>query len=70
MASVSSSITHRYVVLVFVSLFPSSLPFNFCCGCDFIWFRLFINSVISLCSFSAHILFDNKLELVLCKLGV
>ena len=24
------------VVLVF-----TSLPFNFCCGCDFIWFRLF-----------------------------
>ena len=31
--------------------------------------RLFINSVICLCSYSAHILFDNKLELVICKLG-
>ena len=30
----------------------------------------FINSVFSLCSYSAHILFDNKLELVICKLGV
>ena len=40
------------------------------CGCDFIWFRLFINSVISLCSFFSHILFDNKLELVICKFGV
>ena len=36
------------VVLVFASLFPKSLPSNFCCGCDFIWFRLFINSVLSL----------------------
>ena len=30
----------------------------------------FINSVLSLCSYSAHILFDNKLELVSCFLGV
>ena len=69
-ASVSSSITHRCVVLVFASLFPLSLPFNFCYGCDFIWFRLFINSIISLYSFSAHTLFDIKLELVIYKLGV
>ena len=34
-------------------------------GLDF-----FINSVFSLCSYSAHTLFDNKLELVICNLGV
>ena len=34
-----------------------------------LWFRLFINSVSRLCSCSTHILFDNKLELVFCKLG-
>ena len=45
--SVSSSITHRCVVLVFASLFPLSLPFNYCCGCDYLWFRLFINSVLA-----------------------
>ena len=33
-ASVFSLITHRYVVLVFASLFPLSFPFNYCCGCD------------------------------------
>ena len=49
---------------------PLSLPFIFYCGCDFIWFRLFINSIISLYSFSAHTLFDIKLELVIYKLGV
>ena len=58
------------VVFVFASLFPLSLPFNFCCGCDITWFRLFINFVLSLCSCSAHKLFDIKLELVFCKLGV
>ena len=67
--SVSNLITHRCVVLVFAFLLRF-LPFNFCCGCHFIWFRLFINSVISLCSFSVHILFDIKLELVNCKLRV
>ena len=46
-ASVSSSITHRYVVLVFASLFPLFLPFNYCYGCDYLWFRLFINSVLA-----------------------
>ena len=30
----------------------------------------FINSVLNLCSYSAHTLFDNKLELVICNLGV
>ena len=39
---------------------------------DVILFGLdyFINSVFSLCSYSAHTLFDNKLELVTCNLGV
>ena len=67
-ASVSSSITHRCVVLVFASL-PLSLPFIFCCGCDFNWLRLFINYVYSLCSFSAHFVFVIKLELVILFLG-
>ena len=30
----------------------------------------FTNSVFSLCSYSTHTLFDNKLELVICNLGV
>ena len=30
----------------------------------------FINSVLSLCSYSTHTLFDNKLELVICNLRV
>ena len=30
----------------------------------------FINFVLNLCSYSAHTLFDNKLELVICNLGV
>ena len=68
-ASVSSSITHRYVVLVFVSLFPLTLPFIFCCECDFNWLSLFTNSVYSLCSFSAHLLFVIKFELVFLLLG-
>ena len=34
-ASVSSSITHRCVVLVFASLFPYLCLFIFYCGCDF-----------------------------------
>ena len=46
-ALVSSLITHRCVVLMFASLFPLSLPFNYCYGCDYLWFRLFINSVLA-----------------------
>ena len=30
----------------------------------------FKNSMFSLCSYSVHTLFDNKLELVICNLGV
>ena len=33
---------------------PLSLPFTFCCGCDFNWHRLFTNFVLSFCSCSAH----------------
>ena len=68
--SVSYLITHRCVIFVFASLFPLSLPFNFYCGCDFIWFRLFYQFCFSLFSYSAHTLFDNKLELVIYNLGV
>ena len=49
---------------------PLSLPFIFYCGCDFNWLRLFINSIYSLCSFSAHFVFVIKLELVIFDLGV
>ena len=69
-ASVSSSITHRCVVLVFASLFPYlCLLFS---DVDVIlnWLRLFINSIYSLCSFSAHLLFVIKLELIFLLLGV
>ena len=69
-ALVSSSITHRCVVLVFAYLFPYLYLFIFCCGCDFNWLRLFINSVYSLRSFSAHFVFVIKLELVIFYLGV
>ena len=69
-ALVSSLITHRCVVVIFAYLFPLSLPFNFYCGCDFIWFRLFINSMLSLFTFSAGTLSVDKLELVICYLGV
>ena len=34
---------NHYVVFVFASLFPYSMPFNYCCGCDYFWFRLFYN---------------------------
>ena len=33
------------------------------------WFRLFINSLYSFCSFSAHFVFVIKLELVIFDLG-
>ena len=49
---------------VYISL-SLSLPLIFCCGCDFNWLRLFINSVYNLCSFSAHFVFVMKLELVI-----
>ena len=48
---------------------PLSLPFIFCCGCDFNWLRLFINSVYNLCSFFTHFVFVTKLELVILFLG-
>ena len=70
MTSVSSLITYCCVVFVFSSLFPLSLSFNYCFGCDYLWFILFYQFCINLCSCSAHILFDSKLELVICKLEV
>ena len=67
-ASVSSSITHQCIVLVSASLFPYlCLLFS---AVDFNWLRLFINSVYSLCSFSAHFVFVIKLEFVFLFLGV
>ena len=44
--SVSSSITHRRVVFVFASLFPLSLPFNYCCGVIIYGLDYFINYVL------------------------
>ena len=69
-ASVSSSITHRVLSLC---LHLSSL--NLChliSTVDVIynWLRLISNSVSSLCSFCAHLLFVIKLELVILYLGV
>ena len=57
-ASVSSSITHRYVVLVFASLFPYLCFLFSVVDVILYWLRLFINSVYSLCSFSVHFVFD------------
>ena len=69
-ASVSSSITHRCVVLVFASLFPYLCLLFFAVNVILNWLRLFINSVYSLCSFSVHFVFVIKLELVIFNLGV
>ena len=69
-ASVSSSITHRYVVLVFTSLFPYLCLLFSTVDVILNWLRLFINFVHSLCSFSAHFVFVIKLELVIFNLEV
>ena len=69
-ASVSSSITHCCVVLVFASLFPYLCLLFSAMGMILNWLRLVINSVYSLCSFFAHFVFDTWLELVIFNLGV
>ena len=68
-ASVFSSITHRCVVLVFASLFPYFCLLFSAVDVILNWLRLFINSVYSLCSFSAHFVFVIKLELVILIWG-
>ena len=68
-ASVSSSITHRCVVLVFASLFPYLCLLFFAVDVILNWLRLFINFVYSSCSFSAHFVFVIKLELVILFWG-
>ena len=69
-ASISSSITRRCVVLVFASLFPYLCLLFSTVDVILNWLRLFINSIYSLCSFSAHFVFVIKLELVIFNLGV
>ena len=68
-ASVASSITHHCVVLVFASLFPYLCLLFSAVDVILNWLRLFINSVYSLCSFSAHVVFVIKLELVILFWG-
>ena len=68
-ASVSSSITHRVVVLVFASLFLYLCLLFSAVDVILYWLRLFINSVYSLCSFFAHFMFVIKLELVILIWG-
>ena len=68
-ASVSSSITHRCVILVFAFLFPYLCLLFSAVDVILNWFRLFINSIYSLCSFSAHFVFVIKLELVILFWG-
>ena len=68
--SVSSSITHHCVVLVFAYLFPYLCLLFSVVDVILNWLRLFINSVYSLCSFFAHFVFVIKLELVIFDLGV
>ena len=63
MALVSSSITHRCVVLVFASLFPYLCLLFSAVNVILNWLRLFINSVYS--TFSAHFVFVIKFELVI-----
>ena len=67
--SVSSSITHRCVILVFAFLFPYLCLLFSAVDVILNWFRLFINSIYSLCSFSAHFVFVIKLELVILFWG-
>ena len=67
---VSSSITHHCIVLVFASLFPYLCLLFSAMDVILNWLRLFINSVYSLCSFSAHFAFVIKLELVIFDLAV
>ena len=69
-ASVSSSITHRYVVLVFASFFPYLCLLFSTVDVILNWLRFFINSIYSLCSYSAHVVFVIKLELIIFNLGV
>ena len=69
-ASVSSLITHHCVVLVFASLFPYLCLLFSTVDVILNCLRLFINSVYSLCSFSAHFVFVILLELVIFNLGV
>ena len=69
-ASVSSSITHRYFVLVFAYLFHYLCLLFFAVDVILNWLRLFINSVYNLCLFSAHFVFVIKLELVILFWGV
>ena len=68
-ASVSSLITYCCVVLVFASLFPYLCLLFFAMDVVLNWLRLFINSVYSLCSFSAHFVFIIKLEFVILFWG-
>ena len=67
---VSSSITHRCVVLVFASLFSYLCLLFYAIDVILNWLRLFINSVYNLCSFYAHFVFVIKLELVIFNLRV
>ena len=69
-ASVSSSITHRCVVLVFASLFPYLCLLFSAVDVILNWLKLFINSIYNLCSFSVHFVFVIKLELIIFDLGV
>ena len=68
-ASVFSSITHHCVVLMFASLFPYLCLLFSTVDVILNWLRFFINSVYSLCSFSAHFVFVIKLELVILIWG-
>ena len=68
-ASVSSSITHCCVVLVFASLFPYLCLLFSTMDVILNWLRFFINFVYSLCSFSTHFVFVIKLELVILIWG-
>ena len=56
-ALVSSSITHRCVVLVFASLLPYLCLLVSAVDVILNWLRLFINPVYNLCSFLAHFVF-------------
>ena len=65
---VFSLITHHRVIFVFAYFFHFSLPFNYYCNCDLLWFRMCYLFKFSLYSYFTYILFNYKLISVIFKL--
>ena len=67
---ISSSIIHRRVIFVFASFFPFSLPLITAVIVINYGLECVTNLAIAYISYSADILFDYKLVLVVLYLGV